>query len=71
MTFLASRGVLFERTSTAFQVGLLAIVLLVSLFVRRPWCRYLCAIRPVADLVRNLRRELVAYSKRKIGFRTS
>ena len=58
-------GVLFERTGTAFQVGLLVAVLLVSLFVRRPWCRYLCAIRPVADLLRSLRRQLIAASRGK------
>jgi len=58
-------GTLFERTGTTFQVGLLAAVLLVSLFVRRPWCRYLCTVRPVADLVRNLRRQLFAHSRTK------
>jgi len=63
-------GVLFERTGTAFQVGLLVAVLLVSLFVRRPWCRYLCAIRPVADLIRSLRRQLIAASRRKSGSST-
>jgi hypothetical protein len=58
-------AVLFERTGTSFQVGLLVAVLLVSLFLRRPWCRYLCAIRPVADLLRSLRRQLIAASRRK------
>ncbi len=47
-------GVMFERTGTALQAGLLAAVLLVALFVKRPWCRYLCAIRPVVELIENL-----------------
>ncbi|MBT3935393.1 MAG: 4Fe-4S binding protein, partial [Bacteroidetes bacterium] len=27
------------------------IVLLLSLFIKRPWCNYLCPIDPIMDLV--------------------
>ena len=37
-------GTLFSLDGSNFQFALLALVLLVSLFVARPWCRYLCPL---------------------------
>jgi polyferredoxin len=34
---------------------LLGIVLLASMFVKRPWCSYLCPLAPVMDLYRTFR----------------
>ena len=38
-----------------FLFVLLGIVLVASLFIRRPWCSYLCPLRPVTDLIRLVR----------------
>lgn len=48
-------GGLFDLVGTAAQFTLLAIVLLAALFVRRPWCRLLCPLRPVTDYLRLVR----------------
>jgi hypothetical protein len=48
-------GALFEFVGSRLQFLLLAMVLVIALFVRRPWCNLLCPLRPVTDLVRLLR----------------
>ena len=48
-------GALFEFVGSSLQFILLALVLVVALFVRRPWCNLLCPLRPVTDLLRMLR----------------
>ena len=45
-------GTLFHLIGSAFQFGLLAAVLIASLFISRPWCRGLCPVRPVTDFLR-------------------
>jgi len=45
-------GTLFGLVGSHFQFGLLAAVLVASLFIKRPWCNYLCPIRGVTDLVK-------------------
>ncbi len=45
-------GALFGFFGSAIQFTLLALVLIVGLYLRRPWCRLLCPLRPVTDLVR-------------------
>jgi len=45
-------GALFDVVGSYFLFGLLAIVLVASLFIRRPWCNYLCPIRAVVDYLR-------------------
>ncbi len=42
-------GTLFDLIGSHLQFGLLAVVLVASLFITRPWCNYLCPIRPVTD----------------------
>ena len=59
-------GTLFDLTGTTFQFAVLGIILLSSLFIRRPWCTYLCPLRPVTDLYRAFRRRIVElWRKRK------
>ncbi len=48
-------GVLFDLEGSSLQFGLLGIVLVAALFIKRPWCRYLCPLRPVTDLIRFVR----------------
>ncbi len=48
-------GAFFRLIGTNFLFILLAVVLILSLFIRRPWCSYLCPLRPVTDFLRLLR----------------
>lgn len=48
-------GTLFELLGSSVQFIALGLVLIASLFVKRPWCNYLCPIRPVTDLIRLIR----------------
>jgi NosR/NirI family nitrous oxide reductase transcriptional regulator len=64
-------GAFFRLIGSNFLFVLLGIVLVASLFIRRPWCSYLCPLRPVTDLIRLIRvwiKELwiKAFSKRQI-----
>jgi hypothetical protein len=45
-------GALFAFTGSSVMFALLGIVLLTSLFVKRPWCHFLCPLDPVYDIVR-------------------
>lgn len=49
-------GTLFDLTGSMFQFALLGIIIIASLFIRRPWCTYLCPLRPVTDLYRTFRK---------------
>lgn len=42
---------LFSLTGSTVLFALLGIVLALSLFVKRPWCRYLCPMGPIYDLL--------------------
>jgi NosR/NirI family nitrous oxide reductase transcriptional regulator len=48
-------GTLFDFIGSTWQFALLGIILVASLFIRRPWCNYLCPIRPVMNLYRTFR----------------
>jgi hypothetical protein len=48
-------GAFFHLIGTNFHFILLGIVLVASLFIRRPWCSYLCPLRPVTDFIRLVR----------------
>ena len=49
-------GTLFKFTGTALQWALLFLVLLASVFIYRPWCDFLCPVRPVVELISAARR---------------
>jgi hypothetical protein len=54
-------GAFFHLIGTNFHFVLLGIVLVAALFIRRPWCSYLCPLRPFTDfisLVRNWIRDI-------------
>lgn len=44
-------GALFSFNAAGLQWAILIIVLLASLFIRRPWCNYLCPVAPAVDLI--------------------
>jgi uncharacterized protein with FMN-binding domain len=48
-------GAFFRLIGSNILFVLLGIVLVASLFIRRPWCSYLCPLRPVTDLIRLMR----------------
>lgn len=48
-------GTRFSLLGSNLQFVLLALVLVTAMFVRRPWCTYLCPLRPVLNYVRTLR----------------
>lgn len=48
-------GAFFRLIGSNYQFALLGIVLVASLFIRRPWCGYLCPLRPVTDFIRLIR----------------
>ena len=48
-------GTLFSFTGSTIMFGLLGIILVMSLFVKRPWCNFLCPLDPVYDIIRLVR----------------
>jgi hypothetical protein len=55
MTYEVS-ATFFTVIGRNWQFILLGVALILSLFVTRPWCNYLCPVRAVADYIRLLRR---------------
>jgi hypothetical protein len=49
-------GTLFKLVGNNYQFILLGLVLIVALFVKRPWCNYLCPLHPVEEFIRVIRR---------------
>ncbi len=58
-------GTLFDLSGNSVQFALLGLVLITSLFVRRPWCTYLCPLRPVSDLYRTFRTWVIDLWKKR------
>jgi len=48
-------GAFFRLIGSNFHFVLLGVVLIAALFLKRPWCRYLCPLRPVTDFIRLIR----------------
>lgn len=48
-------GAFFHLIGSSFNFALLGVVLIAALFLKRPWCSYLCPLRPVTDFIRLLR----------------
>ena len=58
-------GTMFDLKGTIPQFFLLALVILVSLFVHRPWCRYLCPLKPLETFIRFLKTWVKTYGTTK------
>ena len=56
-------GTLFRRIGSPWQFALLGVVLVVSLFWRRPWCAYLCPLRPVTNALKTTRQAVFKSGK--------
>ncbi|MEN8242391.1 MAG: FMN-binding protein [Chloroflexota bacterium] len=66
MTSFEIFGTLFELIGSNFQFLLLGLVLIASLFIRRPWCTYLCPLHPVEEFIRMVRKWIRGlWTKRK------
>ena len=48
-------GTLFDLQGSMMQFALLGLVLLAALFIKRPWCNYLCPLNPVEEFIRMTR----------------
>jgi NosR/NirI family nitrous oxide reductase transcriptional regulator len=60
-------GVVFHLIGSPFQFSLLAFVLIASLFLRRPWCSYLCPVGALTDYLSMVRKWIAAPFKPKAG----
>jgi Na+-translocating ferredoxin:NAD+ oxidoreductase RnfG subunit len=52
-------GTLFKLVGTSLQFAALALVVIASLFILRPWCNFLCPLRPVVELIRVMREWII------------
>ncbi len=57
-------GTLFALVGSNPQFILLGIVLIASLFIKRPWCAYLCPIDPVDKFIRMVRKWILEKVKK-------
>ncbi len=48
-------GAFYKLSGSTFVFILLGIILISSMFILKPWCSYLCPIRPVGDYIRMVR----------------
>ena len=58
-------GTLFKLTGSNYQFAVLGIVLVASLFIKRPWCTYLCPLRPATEHLTHVRGWILNKWKRK------
>ncbi|MBN2046193.1 MAG: 4Fe-4S binding protein [Anaerolineales bacterium] len=58
-------GTLFALVGSNLQFSLLGIVLIASLFIKRPWCAYLCPIGPLDEFIRMVRKWILEKVKKK------
>jgi Na+-translocating ferredoxin:NAD+ oxidoreductase RnfG subunit len=58
-------GTLFNLTGSNFQFAVLGIILISSLFIKRPWCKYLCPLKPTTDAYSSLRRWIIELWKKR------
>ena len=53
----------FALTGTLLMFGLMAIFVIASLFIKRPWCRILCPIEALEDLTLGIRNRIIKLKK--------
>jgi FMN-binding protein/4Fe-4S binding protein len=59
-------GTFFDLIGSQWQFLLLGIVLAAAMFIKRPWCQYLCPVPPVVGVVRAARKGVInLWKKRK------
>lgn len=58
-------GTLFKLTGSNFQFALLGIVVVSSMFIKRPWCNYLCPVGPVTAHYSHVRKLILHQWKKK------
>ena len=58
-------GTLFKLTGSGLQFAILGIVLVASMFIKRPWCTYLCPMGPVVDHFTYIRKLIINKWKSK------
>jgi len=58
-------GTLFKLTGSNLQFAILGIVLVASVFIKRPWCNYLCPLKPVTEHFTNIRALILEKWKKK------
>jgi len=56
---------LFKMWGTAFQFLVIALVFLLSLYVLRPWCTYLCPVKPVEEFARMMKKWIKELRQRR------
>ncbi len=64
-------GAFFHLIGSSFNFAVLGVVLIAALFLNRPWCSYLCPLRPVSDFIRLISiwiQELLLKSRSKTSF---
>ena len=49
----------FALTGTSLMFGLMAIFVIASLFIKRPWCKILCPIEALEDLTLGIRNRII------------
>ena len=58
-------GTLFKLTGSNYQFAILGLVLVSSMFIKRPWCNYLCPLKPVTAHLTHIRSWVINKWKRK------
>ncbi len=58
-------GTAFTLKGNIFEYILLISILILSLFIKRPWCRFLCPVKPTIDSVNWGRNVIMKLKKRK------
>lgn len=66
MTSFEIFGSLFSLTGSNIQFVLLGLVLVASMFIKRPWCTYLCPLDPVTDFIKMMRKWIIELWQEKI-----
>ena len=56
-------GAFFQLYGTTLQFSILIVILILSLFFRKPWCNYLCPVRPVLDFIKMIRNKVIKLVK--------
>ena len=59
-------GTLFSLYGSSLQFIALGLVLIASMFIKRPWCSFLCPVSPVVDFIRIMREWILELWKKTI-----